>query len=170
MSSAAAAAAGAPAGSVFVKAAGARGRGKQFVKVATRECADVADLAQRIADAFPAWSVGAEDIALFLVPAESEDAVAAGENGSEALVLATQPLSAIKALSVVNIRDSCCLLARLPDAPAPAGPGECLRARGSQPAFVLLTLRAFPFFPHTLRRRRRQQQRARRRQRCRRIG
>jgi hypothetical protein len=93
------------------------------VKVATTACADVADLAALIAGAFPAWSVGAEDIALFLVPAESEDAVAAGEDGSETLVLAARPLSSIKALSAAGIRDRSCLLARLPDAPAPT-PGE----------------------------------------------
>ena len=100
---AAAAAGGAPAESVvFVKAAGARGLGKQFVEVAIFGGDTVARLAKRVSAAFPAWNVGAEDIALFLVPAEREVAVAAGEVGSEALVLAAaRPLSSINALSAV---------------------------------------------------------------------
>ena len=138
MSSAAAAAAGAPAGSVFVKRAGDADAVFAPVDIFVGDA--VGHLAERASAKFR-WLDGADKVKLFLVPAESEDAVAAGEDGSETLVLATQPLSAIKALSVVNIRDRCCLLARLPDTSAPAGPGECLRVRGSQPSFVFLTLR-----------------------------
>jgi hypothetical protein len=89
----------------------------------------VARLAERASAKFR-WLVGADKIKLFLVPADSEDAVAAGVDGSEGLVLATRPLSSIKALSVVGISNRSCLLARLPDPPA-AAPGECARAARS---------------------------------------
>ena len=127
-----AAAAGAPAESVvFVKAAGARGLGKQFAEVAIFGGDTVARLAKRVSAAFPAWNVGAEDVALFLVPAEHEVAVAAGEVGPELLVLAAvRPLSSISALSAVGVRDRSCLLARLPDPPAPAADGG---GRGTAP-------------------------------------
>ena len=87
----------------------------------------IADLAERASAKF-GWLVGADRIKFFLVPADSEDAVVAGESDSEALVLATRQLSSIKALSAVGISDRCCLLARLPGPPA-AAPGECARAR-----------------------------------------
>jgi hypothetical protein len=100
-----------------------------FAKVPIFRGDVIADLAERASAKFR-WLVGADKVKLFLVPVESEDAVAAGEGGSEALVLATRPLSSIKALSAVSIRDRSCLLARLPDPPA-AAPGECARAARS---------------------------------------
>jgi len=120
-----AAAAGAPAGSVFVKRAGdARAR---FAEVEIFGADTVTRLAER-ASLERGWGVDAAYVDLFLVPAESEEAVDSGESGSEALVLATRPLSSIKALSAVGIRDRCCLLARLSSPPA-AAPGECARTR-----------------------------------------
>jgi hypothetical protein len=126
-SAAAAAAAGVSAGSVFVKRA--EDVDAAFAEVDIYAGDNVARLAERASAKFR-WLVGADKVKLFLVPVESEDAVAAGEDGSEALVLATRPLSSIKALSAVSIRDRSCLLARLPDPPA-AAPGECARAARS---------------------------------------
>ena len=128
--SAAAAAAGAPAGSVFVKRAGDLEAVFAPVEIFVGDA--VGHLAERASAKFR-WLVGADKIKLFLVPADSEDAVAAGVDGSEGLVLATRPLSSIKALSAVGIRDRCCLLARLPDPPAAAA-GECARAIRSLPS------------------------------------
>ena len=118
--SAAAAAAGAPAGSVFVKRAGDVEAVFAPVEIFVGDA--VGHLAERTSAKFR-WLVGADKIKLFLVPADSADAVAAGVDGSETLVLATQPLSAIKALSAVGIRNLSCLLARLPDPPAAAAGG-----------------------------------------------
>ena len=126
-SSAAAAAAGVSAGSVFVKRA--EDVDAAFAEVDIYAGDSVARLADRACAKFR-WLVGADKVKLFLVPVESEDSVAAGEDGSEALVLATRPLSSIKALSAVSIRDRSCLLARLADPPA-AAPGECARAARS---------------------------------------
>ena len=129
---AAAGAAGALAEIVFVKAAGARGFGKQFVKVATGTCVDVADIAVRIVSDFPAWCVGAEDIALFLVPAELEQAVQRDPERREAEVLVDANLClATAALAEAGICNRSCLLARLPDPPA-AAPGEYARAACSR--------------------------------------
>jgi hypothetical protein len=171
-SSAAAAVAGAPAGGVFVKRAGdARAR---FAEVEIFEADTVTRLADR-ASLKRGWGVDPAYVDLFLVPVESEDAVAAGEDGSEALVLATRPLSSIKALSAVSIRDRSCLLARLSSPPA-AAPGECARAarsllscspsrgaggaRGTCERFRWGLCRgAHPFFPSSLRRRRRRRRR-----------
>ena len=126
-SSAAAAVAGASAGSVFVKREGDVDAVFAIVPIFHGDA--IADLAERASAKFR-WLVGADKIKLFLVPVESEDAVAAGEDGSEALVLATRPLSSIKALAAVSIRDRSCLLARLSSPPA-AAPGECARAARS---------------------------------------
>ena len=121
---AAAAVAGAPAGSVFVKRAGdALAR---FVRVPVLVGDAVTDLAERASLKLD-WHTSAAFVDLFLVPADSEDAVVAGVDGSEGLVLATRQLSSIKALSAVGISDRCCLLARLSSPPA-AAPGECARA------------------------------------------
>ena len=129
-SSAAAAVAGVSAGCVFVKRAGdARAR---FAPVDILVGDAVGHLAKR-ASLERGWGVDAAYVDLFLVPAESEDAIAAGADGSEGLVLATRPLSSIKALSAVGISDRCCLLARLLDPPA-AAPGECARAARSLPS------------------------------------
>ena len=129
-SSAAAAVAGVSAGCVFVKRAGdARAR---FAPVEILVGDAVGHLAER-ATLKLGWGVSAAYVDLFLVPAESEDAIAAGADGSEGLVLATRPLSSIKALSAVGISDRCCLLARLLDPPA-AAPGECARAARSLPS------------------------------------
>ena len=127
---AALAVAGASTESVFVKRAG--DEDAVFAKVPIFHGDAIADLAERASAKFR-WLVGADKIKLFLVPADSEDAVAAGVDGSEGLVLATRPLSSIKALSAVGIRDRCCLLARLPDPPAAAA-GECARAARSLPS------------------------------------
>ena len=131
---AAAAAAGAAAESVFVKAAGPRGRGKQFLKVPTRTCADVADLAVRVAAAFPAWRVGAEDISLFLVSAGFAEAV---EDGDESTGIAAKKLFSGASLVHAGVSNGTFLLARLLDPPA-AAPSERARARGPQPHFVLV--------------------------------
>ena len=129
-STAGSAAPGAPAGSVFVKRAGdARAR---FAPVEILVGDAVGHLAER-ATLKLGWGVSAAYVDLFLVPAESEDAIAAGADGSEGLVLATRPLSSIKALSAVGISDRCCLLARLLDPPA-AAPGECARTARSLPS------------------------------------
>ena len=127
---AALAVAGASTESVFVKRAG--DVDAVFAKVPIFHGDVIADLAERASAKFR-WLVGADKIKLFLVPADSEDAVAAGVDGSEGLVLATRPLSSIKALSAVGISNRCCLLARLPDPPA-AAPGECARAIRSLPS------------------------------------
>ena len=126
-SSAAAAVAGAPAGSVFVKRAG--DVDAVFARVPIFHGDAIADLADRASAKF-LWLVGADKIKLFLVPADNENAVATGVEGFEGLVLATRPLSSIKALSAVGISDGCCLLARLPDPPAAAA-SECARAARS---------------------------------------
>jgi len=133
-SSAAAAVASVSAGSVFVKRAG--DVDTAFAEVCIYAGDNVARLAERASAKFR-WLVGAEKVKFFLVPADSEDAVAAGMDGSEGLVLATRPLSSIKALSAVGIRDSSCLLACLLSPPAAAlsppafiaGGQQCRRAR-----------------------------------------
>ena len=122
-----AAAAGALVGSVFVKRAG--DFEAVFAEVDINVGDNVARLAERASCKFR-WLVGADKIRLFLVPADSEDAVAEGVDGSETLVLTTRPLSSIKKLSAVGIRSCSCLLARLPDPPA-AAPGECASAARS---------------------------------------
>ena len=119
-----AASGGASAGSVLVKRSS--DESFSFAEVPILAGDAVTDLAERASTKF-AWPVGADKVKLFLVPADSEDAVAAGVDGSEGLVLATRPLSSIKALLAVGIRDRSCLLARLPDLPAAAA-GECARA------------------------------------------
>ena len=124
---AALAVAGASTESVFVKRAG--DVDAVFAKVPIFHGDVIADLAERASAKFR-WLVGADKIKLFLVPADSEDAVAAGVDGSEGLVLATRPLSSIKALLAVGISNRCCLLARLPDPPVAAA-GECARAARS---------------------------------------
>jgi len=126
-SAAAGAVAGVSAGSVFVKRAG--DVDAVFAEVDIYAGDNVARLAERASAKFR-WLVGADKIKLFLVPADSEDAVAAGVDGSEGLVLATRPLSSIKALSAVGISNRSCLLARLSSPPA-AAPGECARAARS---------------------------------------
>ena len=83
---------------------------------------NVARLAERASTKFR-WLVGADKVKLFLVPVESEDAVAAGEDGSEEHVLAMRPLSSIKALADVGVLAGSCLLAQLLEPPA-AAPGE----------------------------------------------
>jgi len=62
---------------------------------------NVARLAGRASAKFR-WLVGADKIKHFLVPAKCEGDVAAGVDGYEGLVLATRPLSSIKALSAVG--------------------------------------------------------------------
>ena len=118
---AAAAAAGALVRSVFVKASGPRGVGKQFLKVATSACEDVADLAVRVAAAFPAWNAGAEDIALFLVSTVFAEAVEAGD---ESVGVAAKRLFSGASLVHAGVSNGAFLLVRLPDPPA-AAPGEC---------------------------------------------
>ena len=114
-------------GSIFIKRAGdARAR---FVPVDIFAGDSVGHLAKR-ASVERGWDVDAAYVDLFLVPAESEDALAAGEVGPEALILATRPLSSIKALSAVGILNRSCLLARLTDPPA-AAPGESVRETAS---------------------------------------
>ena len=76
----AAASAGALAGSVFVKRAG--DVDAVFAKLPIFHGDVIADLAERASAKF-GWLVGADKIKLFLVPADSEDAVAAGVDGSE---------------------------------------------------------------------------------------
>jgi hypothetical protein len=128
-----AAAGGVLAGSVFVKRSDdALAR---FAPVEIFVGDAVGHLAKR-ASLERGWGVDAAYVDLFLVPPAIEDAVASRENGAEALVLATPPLSSIKALSAVSIRDRSCLLARL-TGPSAAAPGECARARGPQPSFAL---------------------------------
>ena len=124
---AALAVASASTGSVFVKRAG--DVDAVFAEVDIYAGDSVARLAERASAKFR-WLVGADKVKLFLVPADSEDAVSAGVDGSETLVLAKQPLSSIKALSAVSVGNRSCLLARLPDPPA-AAPGECARAARS---------------------------------------
>ena len=103
-SSVAAAVAGAPAGRVVVQRAGdAHAR---FAEVEIFGADTVTRLAER-ASLERRWGVDAAYVDLFLVPAESEEAVDSGESGSEALVLATRPLSSIKALSAVGISNRC---------------------------------------------------------------
>ena len=135
MAAAAAAPAGALAESVFVKAAGPRGLGKQFLKVATSACADVADLAVRVTVAFPAWNVGAEDIALFLIkPAGGERAFATPTQAQIDTALADEDnvLGVGVSLSHAGISSGAGVVARLLDPPA-AAPGECARARLAAP-------------------------------------
>jgi len=117
---AAAVAVGASAGSVFVKRAG--DVGVVFAEVDIYAGDSVARLAERASAKFR-WLVGADKVKLFLVPVESEDAVAAGEDGSEERVLALRPLSSIKALADVGVLAGSCLLAQLLEPPA-AAPGE----------------------------------------------
>ena len=124
---AALAVAGASTESVFVKRAG--DVDAVFAKVPIFHGDVIADLAERASAKFR-WLVGADKIKLFLVPADSEDAVAAGVDGSEGLALATRPLSSIKALSAVGILNRSCLLARLTDPPA-AVSGKCARETAS---------------------------------------
>lgn len=85
------------------------------------------------------WNVDAAYVDLVLVPAGSEDAVAAGDEGSEALVLATtRPLPSIRALSAVGVRDGSCLLAVLPTTSALATePGELVARDGGDLAAAL---------------------------------
>jgi hypothetical protein len=114
-------------GSIFIKLAGdARAR---FAEVAIFDGDTVTRLAKRASVELD-WRTSAAYVELFLVPAESEDALAAGEVGPEALILATRPLSSIKALSAVGILNRSCLLARLTDPPA-AAPGESVRETAS---------------------------------------
>ena len=114
-------------GSIFIKLAGdARAR---FAEVAIFDDDTVTRLAER-ASQKRGWNVDAAYVDLFLVPAESEDALTAGEDGLEALILATRPLSSIKALSAVGILNRSCLLARLTDPPA-AAPGESVHETAS---------------------------------------
>ena len=114
-------------GSIFIKHAGdARAH---FAPVEIFSGDAVGHLAERASLKFD-WRTSAAYVELFLVPAESEDALVAGEVGPEALILATRPLSSIKALSAVGIRDHSCLLARLTQSPA-AAPGECARKTAS---------------------------------------
>ena len=116
---------GASMGSVFVKRAG--DACACFAEVAILEGDYVTRLAERASFKLD-WRTSAAYVELFLVPAEIEDALAVGEVGLEAVVLATRPLSSIKALSAVGIRDRSCLLARL-NGPSAAAPGECVRER-----------------------------------------
>ena len=136
-SSAAAAVAGVSAGCVFVKRAGdARAR---FAPVEILVGDAVGHLAER-ATLKLGWGVSAAYVDLFLVPAESEDAIAAGADGSEGLVLATRPLSSIKALSAVGISDRCCVLARLLDPPAAAPGGGGAHVNAEELARALQTI------------------------------
>jgi len=98
----------------------------------------VARLAKRIAVAFPAWNVGAEDTALFLVPGDLERVVQRDPAREEEVLVAANLCLATDALAEAGIRDRSCLLARLPDPPA-AAPGECTRAARSF-AKALLTV------------------------------
>lgn len=119
------------------RASDARAR---FAEVATFKADTVTRLAER-ASRTRGWNMDAAYVDLFLVPAGSEDAIAAGDEGSEAPALATRPLASIKALSAVGVRDGCCLLAVLsPPAPA-AAPGERV-ARGSDLASALAAIQA----------------------------
>ena len=115
--------AGTSLGSIFIKRAGdARAL---FAPVEIFAGDAVGHLAKR-ASLERGWNVDAAYVELFLVPAESEDSLAAGEVGSEELILATRPLSSIKALSAVGILNRSCLLARL-TGPSAAAPSECVR-------------------------------------------
>ena len=119
------AAGGVSTGSVFVKRSDdARAN---FAEVEIFEADNVARLAER-ASLKLEWRTTVAYVDLFLVPMASEDAVASREDGAEARVLATPPLSSIKSLLAVSVRDRSCLLARLSGLPA-AAPGECARAR-----------------------------------------
>ena len=131
---AAAVAVGASAGSVFVKRAG--DVDVVFAKVPIFHGDAIADLAERASAKFH-WLVGADKVKLFLVPVESEDAVAAGEDGSEERVLALRPLSSIKALADVGVLAGSCLLAQLlePPAAAPGGGSNAAAAAGGGGGF-----------------------------------
>ena len=122
---AAAGGSGAPVGSVFIKRSG--DALAHFAEVEIFEADNVARLAER-ASLKLEWRTTVAYVDLFLVPIASEDAVASREDGAEARVLATPPLSSIKSLLAVSVRDRSCLLARLSGLPA-AAPGECARAR-----------------------------------------
>ena len=120
--------ASAPARSVFVRRAGeARAR---FAEVEIFVGDAVGHLAERASRKLD-WRTTATYVDLFLVPVESEAAVVAGDDGSEALVLAAQPLSAIRALSAVGIRirNRSCLLARLSSPHMSWSRHLCARAR-----------------------------------------
>ena len=106
---------------VFIKRAGVPDAA--FVEVGIFAGDTVARLVKR-ACAKLLWRGSVDRVKLFLVPAEREDNVDAGDDASEALVLSTRPLSSIKALSAVGVHNRSCLLVRLPDPPA-AAPGEC---------------------------------------------
>jgi hypothetical protein len=118
-----AAAAGASAGRVFVKRAG--DPNARFAAVSILAGDYVADLAKR-ASLEHGWGDAAY-LDLFLVPEERKAAVAGGDAGSEALVLATRPLCSIDALSAAGVLDRSCLLARLL-VPHAAAPGETAAA------------------------------------------
>ena len=118
-----AAAAGASAGRVFVKRAG--DPNARFAAVSILAGDYVADLAKR-ASLERGWGDSAY-MDLFLVPEERKAAVAGGDAGSEALVLATRPLCSIDALSAASVLDRSCLLARLL-VPHAAAPGETAAA------------------------------------------
>jgi hypothetical protein len=128
--SSAAPASSSSAGSVFVKRSDEALARFAPVEICVGDA--VGHLAERASHKL-GWGVSAANVDLFLVPAESEDAVDSGESGAEALVLTTRPLSSIKALSAVGIRDRSCLLARLSSPPA-AAPGECARSARRLPS------------------------------------
>ena len=113
-----------------MKAAGPRGRGKQFAEVPIFGGDTVARLAKRVAAAFPAWRVGAEDIALFLVSTGFAEAV---EDGDESKGIAAKRLFSGASLVHAGVSNGAFLLARLPD-PSAAAPGECARAARSLPS------------------------------------
>ena len=126
---AAAAAGGVSAGSVFVKRSDdARAR---FAPVKIFVGDAVGHLVKR-ASLERGWGVDAAYVDLFLVPVDAEDAVAAGEDGAEARVLAAPPLSSIRALAAVGVRDASCLLARVAG-PLAAAAGECALAAHALP-------------------------------------
>jgi hypothetical protein len=100
--------------SVFVKAAGARGVQKRFVKVSASACADIAGLARRISVAFPTWRVAAEDIVLFLVRVDRTRTVELGDDECEGAALVSGDT-----LAAAGVANGAFLLARLPDLPAP---------------------------------------------------
>jgi len=131
MSSAAAAAAGAPAGSVFVKRAGDADAVFAPVDIFVGDA--VGHLAERASAKFR-WLVGADKVKLFLVSAAFAEAV---EGGDESTGVAAKKLFSGASLAHAGVSNGAFLLARLPDPPV-AAPGEFLRARGSQPSFVLL--------------------------------
>jgi hypothetical protein len=186
------AAAGASAGSVFVKRAGdARAR---FARVPILVGDAVTDLAKR-ASLERGWGVDAAYVDLFLVRTDCARRV---EIGDESEGVGDALFSGDK-LSAIDVGDGAFLLARLPDPPA-AAPGECARtvrsllppsvlveqvgvggwggaeglegrARDSAGAFIGRSPLLRPRFPSILRRRRKRQQRGcctRRRRRSRR--